>query len=141
MNQNFPEAFLRGLSNKDFVCEGHVLQSAFQFDNTGRADNMHEASINWLDDDGAIEVALSQKKDNGKLQFQAGVAKLNLNTVKLFLATIQNSTFSYERAEIDGNPYHGNLLIDGNTPKQIKSLISNGLALAAGTNIIPPKNS
>lgn len=141
MNEQFPDFFLRGLSNKDFVCDGLVLQSAFQFDDCKRDDNMHEASINWLDDSRAIDIALSQRKENGKLQFQAGVAKLDLNMVKLFLAAIQNSTFTYERAAIDGNPYHGNLLIHGNTPKQIKGLIANGLALAAGTNIIPQTNT
>lgn len=133
---NFPEDFIRGISNKDFIQDGYVLASAFQFDYHGREDNMSEVSINWLDDEKAIELALNQRKENGNIQFPAGVAKLNLSTVKFFLKNISAHTFSYERNELPDNPFHGNLLLKNDVTKLVKQLVTNGLALAAGTNII-----
>ena len=137
--KEFPDEFIRGISSKDFIQNGLVLSSAFQFEDFRRTDNMSEASINWVDDEGAVELALNQKKDNGKLQFSAGVTRLELETVKLFLRSIPPEVFSYERAPLEDNVYHGNLLIDSKVNKQIRQLIMNGLALVAGTHIIPQK--
>lgn len=134
--KEFPDEFIRGISNKDFIQNGLVLASAFQFEDFGRIENMSEASINWIDDEGAVELALSQKKENGKLQFSVGVARLELETVKLFLRNIPPGIFAYERAPLEDNIYHGNLLMDTRINKQLRQLIMNGLALAAGTNII-----
>lgn len=136
----FPNEFIRGISNKDFISNGQVLSSAFQFDDMCRDDKKLEASINWLDDEGAIELALNQLKPNGNPQFSAGVARINVDTVKLMLASLKD-VFSYERAELEDNKYHGNLLVDGSVTKPIKLLIMNGLALAAGTNIITKNNT
>lgn len=139
--KDFPQEFLRGLASKDFVCDGHVMASAFQFDEVGRADNMLEASINWLDDEGAIDIALNQrKKENGKIQFSAGVARLDLEQVKLFLYSFAPGTLSYERASLPENNYHGNLLLPNTMKKAVKLQLMNALALAAGTNIIPQTN-
>ena len=135
--KEYPKEFLRGISNKDFIQNGYVLATAFQFEDQGRVDNKTEASINWLDDDGAIIIALAQKKDNGKLQFPAGIAKLNLENVKLVLRSFSEEEFSYERAPVEGNQYHGNLLLKSTISRPVKQLIMNGLALAAGTSIIP----
>lgn len=135
--KRYPEEFIRGISSKDFIQNGYVLPSAFQFDGQSRDDKKSEASINWIDDEGAITVALKQRKDSGKLQFPAGVAKLKLEEVKLILKNFSEEEFSYERAPIEGNRYHGNLLMKSTINKQVRQLITNGLALAAGTNIIP----
>lgn len=137
-NITFPKEFIRGISNKDFIFDGQILPSAFHFEDQGREDKMLEASINWLDDNEAIIVALRQKKDNGKFQFPAGLAKLNLEKVKFFLKGYVENGFSYERAPIEGNQYHGNLLLDSSIDKKIRHIIMNGLALAAETDIIPP---
>lgn len=132
----YPCDFWRGIATKDFVCDGHVLPSAFQFDDEIREDGFKELSINWNDDDGALEKVLSQTKANGKLQFQVGAANLQLGFVKQCLATyIARDEFSYERREVEGNNYHGNLLVKGTIDKKIRLIISNTLALAADTNI------
>ena len=142
MSNNYPEFFLRGLSSCDCICGGLITAAAFQFIPFERSDNMLEASINWMDDEGAIDVALSQKKkDSDKVQFSAGLAKINLKLVQQFLVNIQNSDFSYERAPLNENKYHGNLLLRADVPKQIRTMIINGLALAAGTNIISQRNT
>ncbi len=133
-NRDMPDDFLRGIANSDFICEGNVLFSAFQFESADRSDGMMEASINWYDSEESIEVLLNQQKPNGKKQF-VGVAKLkrskillNINSLKMHL--------SYERKEISGNPFHGNLLVSEGLNKQLRTLIMNCLALVAGTNII-----
>ena len=138
--QMYPKEFLRGIANKDFIDNGHVLFSAFQFDDTGRVDENREASINWLDDDGAISLALNQRKENGKLQFIGGVARINLDYAKLILHNFSQEGFTYERAPLENNKYHGNLLLDNSLSKQTRQMIMTGLALAAGTNIIPQTN-
>ena len=133
----FPDDFWRGIPNKGFVSNGHVLPDAFAFDKEEREDGFRELSINWNDCEESLRIALDQKKDNGKKQFGGGVANLKLSLVELILSEyIKQGLFSYERREIEGNPYHGNLLVASSLEKQRRSLISNGLALAAGTNIV-----
>ncbi len=134
--EGYRNGFIRGIANKDFIQGGYVLASAFQFDDQGRADKMLEASINWLDDDGAIAVALTQKKDDGRLQFPGGAVKLELEKVKFVLKTFTEEQFTYERSPIEGNHYHGNLLMSATINRQVKQLITNGLALAVDA-IIP----
>ena len=137
----YPKDFWRGIPNKDFISNGVVLPSAFQFDDEIRSDGYKELSVNWNDNDESLEIALSQKKDNGKIQFPGGVAQLDLTNVELVLSLhIANKSFSYERQPIDGNPYHGNLLVLGSVNKQIRSLISSGLALVASNHIILQNN-
>lgn len=133
----YPADFWRGIPNKGYVSNGHVLPDAFQFDKEEREDGFRELSINWNDCEESLTIALNQKKDNGKKQFGGGVANLSLSLVELILSEyIKQGCFSYERREIDGNPYHGNLLVAASLEKPRRSLISNGLALAAGTNIV-----
>lgn len=139
--QMYPKEFLRGIANKDFIDNGHVLPTAFQFDDTGRDDGKREASINWLDDDGAIMLALNQRKENGKLQFTGGVARIDLDYAKMILHNFSQVSFSYERAPLENNKYHGNLLLDNSLSKQTRQLLMTGLALAAGTNIIQQTNA
>lgn len=137
-DQGFPEEFWRGLANVDFISQGYVLAAAFQFGDDVREDNYRELSINWNDDDGSLEKILTQTKANGKLQFSGGAAKLSLSMAKMVLKSfIDNRQFDYERRPVEGNDYHGNLLVSADLPKQLRSQISNGLALVAGTNIIP----
>ncbi|MDL2273292.1 hypothetical protein LJC34_01895 [Oscillospiraceae bacterium OttesenSCG-928-G22] len=139
--KEYPKCFFRGISNKDFIQEGQVVASAFQFDDSNeRNDEYKELSINWEDDDASLEVLLMQKKENGKIQFAAGAAKVELQRVKMILSQyIEQNTFSYERKELDNNPYHGNLLLSKSVNKQIRSLVSSGLALAVSSSLIPQK--
>lgn len=137
MEENFADFFWRGISSKDFIQEGHVLASAFQFDETDRTDNYKEASINWDDDVNALNKLLEQQKANGNLQFVGGATKLELYKVKMLLKYfIDSGKFSYERKPVEGNNYHGNLLVASTLDKQLKAQITNGLALIADTNII-----
>ena len=69
-DDKFADELIRGISTKDGVVSGFVTASAFQFNPQKREDEFgEEASINWLDDDGAIKEALNKKKQNGNKQF------------------------------------------------------------------------
>ena len=64
---NYPDVFIRGVSrdNAEFITEeGYVTQAAFAFDDydaeSRNDDGFRELSINWLDDDGAIQTLLNQ---------------------------------------------------------------------------------
>lgn len=137
MKDNFPDEFWRGIANKEFISQGHVLASAFQFDEEIRVDNYKELSINWNDNAKALEKLLVQRKENRKLQFSGGAAKLSLPTVKQVLKSfIDENQFNYERRPVEENEFHGNLLISADLNKQLRTQVSNGLALVAGTNIV-----
>ena len=102
MKDNFPDEFWRGIANKEFISQGHVLASAFQFDEEIRVDNYKELSINWNDNAKALEKLLVQCKENGKLQFSGGAAKLSLPTVKQVLKSfIDENQFNYERRPVE----------------------------------------
>ena len=55
---------------------------------------------------------------------------------RVFHSYIEEGTFSYERRIIDGNPYHGNLLVSNTLKKQQRSTISGMLGLLAESNPI-----
>lgn len=137
---DYPEDFWRGISNKDFINQGIVLASAFQFDKIIREDNFQELSINWNDNADSLEKILCQKNASGNIQFKGGAAKLSLQmTTMLLKIFIDNNQFDYERRPVEGNEFHGNLLISADLGKALRTQISNGLALIAGTNIVPQK--
>ena len=135
--KEYPSHFWRGIANKDFISDLRLNAAAFQFDEEIRADGFKELSINWNDSDDALKTVLCQKKENGKLQFSVGAAKLELSKTKLFLSSyIERKEFNYERRPIEGNEFHGNLLVKGSIDKKIRTLVSNTLALIADTNIV-----
>ncbi|MHC1787386.1 MAG: hypothetical protein AB9880_10035 [Christensenellales bacterium] len=135
-NQKYSHDFFRGITDKQNICDGYVMCGAFKFDEPIRSDGYKELSINWNDNDDALQSMLDQKKEDDRLKFPAGAARLDLANVKLTLSSyINDKSLSYERRIVDGNPYHGNLLISGKLDKRIRSMVSNGLALVAGTNI------
>lgn len=142
VGENYPDTLWRGISNSDFICDGYVLVSAFQFSKAVATDGFNELSINWNDNDGSLELLLSQRKENGKLQFSAGAAKLETAKMKQYLSDFfESGTFKMERNSIPNNAYHGNLLIRNNANKQIQTMIANALALVAGTHIVPQTNA
>lgn len=67
----YPDRFLRGISDSNHVKDNWPTASTIEFYETSREDRMAEASINWLDDEGAREALLTQEK-NGRPQFKYG---------------------------------------------------------------------
>ncbi len=77
----YPDELLRGIPNKDFVGDDdYPASSLFYFkirvNQTNRSDCLLEESINWKDDDEALVLLFKQKKDDGSIQFKAGIAVL-----------------------------------------------------------------
>ena len=144
--EKYPPDFYHGIPSKDFVYIDSNLNNAktvtadaFQFEEKVRDDGYRELSINWNDDDDSLKLLFEQKKENGKFHFPAGVVKLELILVKQLLKVyIESKEFDYERREIEGNPYHGNLLLKKSTPKQARKKIMNGLSLIAESVIENP---
>lgn len=140
-NATYPEAFYRGITSKSHFVEGYLTPDAFLFtQNTERNDDYKEASINWNDDDGALLILTNQKNESdGSFHFSGGVTEIQLSKMKMALAVqIDRGDFSYERRPVEGNKYHGNLLVKKNLPKHVLSTIRYGLA-SLGSQKYTPK--
>jgi hypothetical protein len=82
----------------------------------------HETSVNWNDDDAAI--AHTTKHPTGRY----GAAQVHLG----WLAQLAGHQpgLAWERREVEGNPYHGNLLFPQTWPKYRLRMAAEAMALA-----------
>lgn len=136
----YPDSFYRGITSKSHFVDGYLTQDAFLFTkNTERDDGYKEASINWKDDDGALSILANQKNESdGTYHFDGGVAEIQVSSMKIALATqIIKGDFSYERKSVEGNKYHGNLLVKENLPKAVLTMIRYNLASLGSQNYTP----
>jgi hypothetical protein len=127
----FPDEFLRGISIEQcFEDEGTISSSIFSFSNArsaeSRGDGFIEESINWKDDEQALQILLDQRKEDGSIQFKKGVAVLCKHSLETLT---KNQTIypnlAYERREIPGNLYHGNILLSHNlSPSKRRRIIA-----------------
>lgn len=134
----FPDNCLKGIPNQTFLTtDGAIAPHLFHFvHNTQRNDGWHEQSVNWEDESSVMQFTLGQCKNAGELQFRAGVAVLPRSEIdRLNNRPTVRGLLSYERQPLDANPYHGNILIKGNTPKPTMKMIAAGLALGV-TDIV-----
>jgi hypothetical protein len=129
---NYPERLIRGISNADFIdSEGRATAMLFQFDDAEK-DGFCECSINWYDNADAMKLLLDQKKQGNEntYQFKIGAAVL----LRSWLDEMINrpnckDALKYERAEIDENPYHGNLLRKIGLTKPINNMLAACIAM------------
>jgi len=141
IEKEIPGDFYRGLSAIDhFTSEGYLTAAAFKFDSycAERGDQYCELSINWNDDEGALERLLTQRKPSTDIkQFRFGYTKMSVSMLRMLFRTyIDDGKFSYERrpiladpeADIEDNPYHGNLLMDNQIGNSIRKNIQHSLA-------------
>ena len=140
MTMAYPETLLRGLITSSSVTpERYVTVDAFQFQDfrKNRSDNYNEMSINWEDSDEAVDVLLKQKKEGSEdPQFKVGFARMSMASIKDVLRPhISDKSFSYERKPIEGNPFHGNLLVVANLNGQIIKNIRYSLATIATADV------
>lgn len=151
----FPEKFIRGILSKDSQWyldldavdpeKGKALSAEsfkqFGVPDTPREDGAKELSINWFDDDGALLLILNEKKGD-RFVYRGGACILS--TARLDEAcntVIQFTRLRYERKIIDGNKYHGNLLLLPNTPDLIRNMIAMYLAMTVTLEVIDNPNS
>jgi hypothetical protein len=135
----FPEKLIRGIPNKDFITEGRlVLPSLFHFQEvvekarlnpSERTDNNYEESINWYDDEEALNSLLRQTKEDGSLKYKEGAAILSKNAIDAVkILPVAYNRLTYERRSVDGNIYHGNLLLSRDTSKHAMRMIASAIA-------------
>jgi hypothetical protein len=132
----YPDRFIRGVADPNFIDdEGRASAAIFQFDYANREDGFYESSINWYDNENALSMIMEQRKENDEqaFQFRYGAAVIErYDADRIIKNTLYRDVFQYERAPIDSNQYHGNLLRkDASLKKTIRSIISSSLALNA----------
>jgi len=134
---SYPEKFIRGVSSLDYVdAEGRASAAIFQFkENVNRNDGFFESSINWYDEENALQLIMEQRKetDEHTYQFRYGVAIIERSDAdRIVKNPSYKNVFGYERSSLENNPYHGNLLLKYNSlEKRIRDVIAAGLALNA----------
>ncbi len=82
-----------------------------------------------------MDFTLCQKNEIGELRFPAGLTKIKRNELDLQFGGFKE-TFGYERRAIEGNIYHGNLLLLAKEEKPTKKMIRSALAVLAKKEII-----
>lgn len=122
----YPEFFCRGIINNNgnqfyytsldgnTISERPILRDTifdkFTKPDPPRSDNFHELSINWVDDDGALDLLMNYKKGT-EIHYKGGACKTALSTftewTKKYAAAMH---LKYERQPLEENKYHGNIL-------------------------------
>ena len=132
---------IRGISDPSWVSDGYASAALFQFKESNRREGFSELSINWYDDEGALDQILSQRKEkDNTIQFKGGAAILSkesvasINKIPRYIGTTH-----FDRDELPDNKYHGNILISNNLHKMAKLGIQHYLAMHV-EDIISPKS-
>jgi len=138
--KKYPSKLIRGISNpNDLNDEGHVTLSVFIFkSNPFRSDGKEELSVNWCDDySKAVSIAMNQTKEDGSIQFRAGVAIIQKSTLdEMKKSPICMGRLDYERAPLDDNEFHGNITCVSGLTKQTRDMIRASLVLSV-SSIVP----
>jgi len=105
---------LKGLPSKDFLLGKGIKYKAFKPPNNAVPNNgWVESSVNWEEDETkqeSVNILLTKRKDNGDLQFRAGVARVPLKEIDRIIEQYEiENQFKYNEDPIEGNKYHGNL--------------------------------
>jgi hypothetical protein len=139
---DYPGRCIKGIPNDTFLVEdGTVGSQLFHFkEEHKRDDGFIEESINWEDDRFAIRYTLTQRmerKGKRELQFKAGVAIINREEIDRLKKQLPvRGRLLYERQRLENNPYHGNILLDGDVPTSVMKMIAAGLALAVSDVVL-----
>ena len=134
---DYPDNCIRGLSKGcEITVEGFAPEHAFYFDNVQRKDGWDEQSINWEDDESVIRFTLNQKKEKGDIKYVNGVAVISRYNIDRLIDRMAKGLLRYERKRIDGNRYHGNILLKSGTSKKAMKIIAAGISLSV-EKIVP----
>ena len=137
----YPDNCIKGIPNDDCLetfgdsVVANVKLFCFPKDPC-RPDGWIEESVNWMDDEKALPFTLRQTrdseetKDSEELQFKAGVAILPRAELDR-LKKRYYGLLDYERAPLETNSYHGNVLLKGSFPKLLRTQMRALLAHAA----------
>jgi len=135
----YPASCLRGIASKEMILEeGLPSNDVFMFqENQRKGNGDFSQSINWKDDEKAIPFMLAKQNVDGSPQFRGGVAVIERAFIdRLSQAPKVGGALSYERDPIEGNAYHGNLLLRQGVSKNVRRFIAATLALNV-TGVVP----
>ena len=126
----YPDQCIRGIVSPDWLITNDVASSAmYTFKVGDRKDGWTESSINWRDDEKAVDLALNLKNDDGELRYKIGIAILPRSVLDMIRKNRGFSDlFDYERAPTEDNSYHGNLLLLKEMNPQLKKSVRSELA-------------
>lgn len=147
----YPERIIRGIPNDTFLDPEGPSAHLFYFNKMidwkkgqfqlNREDGFFEESICWYDDEESLQLLLSQIKENKeKKEYQFKSGAVILLRKQLDLIRIQASLmdrYKYERRELVGNKYHGNLLCHSDISIPRMKQIAASVALLCVERIIP----
>jgi len=135
----YPDEFFRGIPNNTYK-DGILMQDSFKLDPV-REDGYCEISITWNDEPEALNVIMSQISERTRdYQFKDGIAEISRRELdQRMKPQIIQGNLTYERRPVEGNKYHGNLLVKGGLDKAMRTLILAQLALLANGCIHPNK--
>lgn len=139
----YPSNCIKGIQNDTFLTkEGTPGTHLFFFKEPDRGDGWSEQSINWEDMPDVISFTLRQRRSDGRVDFAAGLALIpRAELDRIASLPMVANRLSYERDELpDVNPYHGNLLLQADTPDPTMKQIAANLALAVN-KLIPQTES
>jgi hypothetical protein len=122
----YPDFCLRGLSKNDIdISNNSPTSNAFYPEEKtamNRPDGGMEKSINWEDDAAAVEVTLRA--------FPTGYARIARSAIeKVKSLPGVNNSLSYERAPLQNNRYHGNIVYRRGLTRSHMRAISSALLL------------
>jgi hypothetical protein len=131
----FPDHCLRGVKDKQHVSHDKPVNPAvFYFDRENDTPNVFwEMSVNWQDDESVIAFTVEQRRSDGRYEFLAGCVTLSREDIDgLSKLRGMRGILSYERKPMDGNQYHGNLLLTPETPKELVKRVAMALIFCVG---------
>lgn len=143
----YPAQFLKGIPNKSFIGNDNgptsdLFYFLLEHQKENRKDDYLEESICWRDDELSDSILLSQRKENGNLQFTVGAAVMcRLELDSITKKPLVKGFLDYERKEVPGNKYHGNLLLHKNVQTREMKKIAATIANMCFIEIVPNTNT
>ena len=136
MDNELPANCLRGIhntlsKNKKQLSVDNLNAGHFIFNpNEDREDDFDEMSINWWLNDDVVIFTLDQKNAKGRYKFKHGAALLGVEEINNIRGWVKLfDDIRLEREEIDGNAYHGNILVRKNVPGNRRNLFGSLMAI------------
>ena len=120
---DFPGSALRGILNKNFIDNGRPKHNVFKEGFCSNGEH-YELSINWYDCEEALDQIKNQindKKNEPRYRFAVPLIREDIDRISC--TTGLQGKMSYERAKLDDNEYHGNIIMgNGCVENDLKNL-------------------
>ena len=127
----YADKIIRGVPNPKMVdVDGRPSGELFQFDKSNRVEGFSELSINWYDDEGALEHIFHQRKEDGSIQFKGGAAIILRSSIDTLMnRPLYPGLIYYDRDKLPDNKYHGNILRKTDLSKPTRNIIAQSIAM------------